>query len=594
MFTHKKQSPILYDSDLIKSTLGEVKADILIKNVKNVDVHTGEIYEANMLVKNGKVACITSETLKDELASEVLDGEGLYLVPGFIESHIHIESSLVGVTEFAKAVIPHGTTAVIADPHEIGNVSGLNGIKLFIEESRKLPLKIFFEIPSCVPAAPGLDSSGAVIGPKEVKKLLKYPEIIGLGEVMNFVGVLHQNKDLIEKIVIVQKAGKIVDGHAPGLKALELCAYIASGIKSDHEATTEDEAIERLRKGMYLMMREGSLARDLATLAKPIVKMKLQTRRCLLATDDRSIADLIRKGHVDYNVNRAIEEGIPFIEAIQMATINPAERFGLDKMIGSISPGKKADFLLISWKEKIKVEKVFINGDLWAENGTLTKDIRSFNYPIPAINTIRLKRRVTSEDLTIKHDRDKTVKVRVLKAWDGSLYTKQLIEDLTVEDKIVKPDHEKDIALVAVVERHKGTGEIGKGFISGFGIQKGALATSMAHDSHNIVVVGVNPNDMAIAISQIHKMGGGMVVVDEKVKAYLPLPVGGIVSDKPGPEVSPMIETLKQEAAKIGCVLNEPFITLSFMSLPVIPEIKVTNKGVVDVLKHKIVSPVIE
>ena len=580
-------------NDLIASAIGRAPLDTVIRNVKLVNVYSGEIYEASIGISQGRIACVGD--LEGYKATVEIDGEGLYATPGFMDGHLHIESSYVKPSEYCKAVLPHGTTAIFADPHEIANVLGVRGIRLFIEEGKRIPLRLFILVPSCVPAVKGLDSSGAEIGPRDIMELMLDSSVVGLAEVMDFPGVINGKAEVLEKIRVVERMGGVIDGHAPGLLGGRLCAYRCAGIDSDHEATTPEEAIERIRQGFYLMIREGSLTKDLRVLLKPIIERGLDTRKCVFVTDDRNIEELRKKGHMDDLIRIAIEMGLDPVKAIQMATINIAERFGLSKDLGAIAPGKYADIVLLSSLERARVEKVFFNGELVVNNGRLVAKVEGMEYPEYAINTVRLKRMVFPEDFQLRHDGNSEVKVRVIGAMDGSIYTEAFHEELQVVDGIVQPDLERDIIRIAVIERHRGTGEIGLGFVKGFGIEHGAIASTVSHDSHNIVVVGVEDRELAHAVNEVHKMGGGIcVVAGGEVKAKMPLPIAGIVSDRPADEVITQIENIKEAANTLGTKLREPFMTLGFLCLPVIPKLKITVKGLVDVLESRVVNPIIE
>ncbi len=580
-------------NDLIASALGTVPLDVIIRNVKLVNVYSGEIYKASIGVFRGRIACVGD--LDGYKATREIYAEGLYATPGFMDGHLHIESSYVRPSEYCKAVLPHGTTAIFADPHEIANVLGVKGIRLFIEEGKRIPLRLFILVPSCVPAVKGLDASGAEIGPKDIMELLLDNSVVGLAEVMDFPGVINRKKEVLDKIMAVERMGGVIDGHAPGLLGGRLCAYRCAGIDSDHEATTPEEAVERIRQGFYLMIREGSLTKDLRVLLKPIIERKLDTRKCVFVTDDRNIEELKKEGHMDDIIRIAIEMGLDPVKAVQMATINIAERFGLSKDLGAIAPGKYADIVLLSSLEKVEVEKVFFNGELVVNNGKLVAKVEGMEYPEYAINTVRLKRMVFPEDFQLRYSVDGEVRVRVIGAIDGSIYTEAYHEKLHVVDGVIQPDLERDIVRIAVIERHKGTGEIGLGFVKGFGIEHGAIASTVSHDSHNIVVVGVEDVEIAHAVNEVHKMGGGIcVVVEGEVKAKMPLPIAGIVSDRPADEVITQIESIKEAAEMLGTRLREPLMTLSFLCLPVIPKLKITVKGLVNVLESRIVNPIIE
>jgi adenine deaminase len=501
---------------------------------------------------------------------------------------------MLTVTQFARAVLPHGTTGVFIDPHEIANVLGMRGVKFMLDEGDRLPLKVFVTLPSCVPSSPGLETSGAEINPKDIVKGLRWRRVVGLGEVMNYLGVLAGNKKMRGEIDAALDAQKIVEGHAPGLLGKELAAYMAAGVRSDHESFSPKEAVQKLRLGMALEIREGSAAKNLAALVKPIIKFKLDTRHCLLATDDRHPEDLMREGHIDHVVRRAIEEGVDPIKAIQMATLNTAEHFELDRDMGSVSPGKIADVVMVENLEKFNVERVIANGKIVAERGKLKVALPVRKSPSFAKKTMKLKRRVSAEDFEVIAKKAGKVKARVIGIAEGQIVTSQHIERLETRDGAVLPDAKRDIAKVAVVERHRATGNIGLGFVRGFGIRRGAIASSVGHDAHNITVIGVSDEDMATTVNTIASIGGGQVVVSRgKVLARVGLPIAGLMSDEPVEIVSAQLEKLHLAAKRLGIKIRSPFMQMAFLPLAVIPELRITDKGLVDVEERRIVSPLI-
>jgi adenine deaminase len=583
-------------TELVQAALGREPADIVIKDGRLVNVNTAEIEEEiDVALKGKRIALVGDGRHCIGKGTAVIEAEGKYITPGLLDAHVHVESSMVTITQFARAVLPHGTTGVFIDPHEIANVLGMLGVKMMLDEGADLPLKVFATIPSCVPSAPGLETTGAEISPADVAEGLKWERVVGLGEVMNFPSVLAGDKRMYDEIQAALNRHSVVEGHAPGLLGKELSAYVAAGVKSDHESSTPEEAIEKLRLGMKLEIREGSAAKNLKTLIKPILKLKLDTRHCLLATDDIHSSDLVREGHMDHVVRRAIEEGIDPVRAIQMATINTAEHFGVDGELGSISPGKLADVLIVNDIEKLSVEKVIADGRLVAKNGRLVIKSPAPRYPKFAKQTMNLKN-VTPRDFGVRVPvRKGEIKVRVIGLVEGQVFTEHEIASLKVEDELVKPDIVNDIVRVAVVERHKATGNIGHGFVRGFGMKGGAMASSVGHDAHNITVVGTNERDMAIAVNAVARMGGGQVVVNEgEVLARVELPIAGLMSEKPVEEVSFELEILRRAAKRLGTELESPFMCLSFLPLAVIPKLRITDKGLVDVEKFKIVDLVVK
>jgi adenine deaminase len=541
---------------LIDVSLGRKKADFVIKDVNIVNVCSGEIYETDIAIYRDRIAGLGSYGGKNEV-----DGRDKYAIPGLIDGHTHIEMSMLSVSEFAKIVVPGGTTTVIEDPHEIANVLGVGGIKLMAEEARTTPLKVFFMAPSCVPSTE-METSGASLNSEEIKKLLEMEEVIGLAEMMNYVGVINKDKEVWDKLGIARGKSKPIDGHAPMLRGKELNAYISAGIGSDHESSSYDEALEKLRLGMRIMIREGSTVKSLADLA-PLAKK--YSGNCMLVTDgDRIPNDLLQEGCVDWVIRRAIEYGIDPVTAIQMCTINPAEYFGLHEF-GTISPGKIADIVLLDDLEGFKVDKVVANGKIVGEIG------RTYKYP-SYVKEIHAKP-VKETDFHTK-----TGKARIIGVRDGEIITDEIIKDVSGIDV------NRDILKIAVIERHGKTGNINTGFARGFGLRRGAIASSVAHDSHNIITVGASERDMATSVNRLIEIGGGFVLAENGDIHELPLPIAGLMSEDPAERVAKKIEELSMILTDfMGCELSSPFITMSFLALPVIPKLKLTDKGLVDV-----------
>lgn len=553
--------------NLISAARGDVKADLVLKNAKILNVFTGELENGDIAVSGGYIAGIGSYE-----GIEEIDIGGSVVCPGLIDSHIHIESSMLSPSEFAKAVIPHGTTAVITDPHEIANVAGTDGISFMLEASKGLPLDVFFMLPSCVPATP-LDESGAVLDADALEPFYKDERVLGLAELMNSFGTVRGDKEILKKIEGANKSGKNIDGHAPLLVGKELNAYVAAGVESDHECYIFAEAEEKIKRGQWIMIREGTAAQNLEALL-PLFDEKY-AGRCLLATDDKHAGDLINKGHIDYIIRKAVKAGKDPVMAVKMATINAANYFGL-KDRGALAPGYVADMIVVSGLEDFNVEKVFKNGKLVAENSALTSPVQS-----PVIDEERYRRvyhsfnlrEITPEDFKINETGSKKRLIQVL---PGQILTDEVIVD---------SDSDEDIVKVSVIERHKNTGHIGTGFITGYGLKKGAIASSIAHDSHNIIVAGTNDEDMAIAANAVRENEGGLAVVcDGKVLSTLALPLGGLMCETGVAEVEKKLEEMKAQARQLG--VNEgidPFMTLAFTALPVIPSLRILTQGVVDV-----------
>jgi len=557
-------------------------ADLVVMNANIINVYTREIKEGSVVVKAGRITRVGDVDDLIGAATTIIDAKGSYLSPGFIDAHLHTESSMVTITEFARVALLHGTTTIVIDPHEIANVLGIAGVKLFLKESVNLPLKTFITVPSCVPAAPNLETTGSYLTSKDLQELLGLPRVVGLAEMMNFSGVLSQDPAVLKKLMLTHSLGKVVDGHAPMVRGKELCTYVSAGIYSDHECVTADEALEKLRLGMWIMVREGSAATNLREIVKAVYKEKLDTRRLMLATDDLSPSDLL-KGHVNKLVEAVIAEGYDPVTAIQMATINPATYFHLDHEIGGIAPGLKADFLLVKDPQEIDVAAVFSEGRLVAKEGKLISDIPKWRYPPSARKTVKVKAVPKPEAFAVKASvKKRNVTVRVMGVKDRSLLTTSETATLSVRNGLVLPDAKKDVLQAAVIERHKATGNIGLGFVRGFTLSEGALASSVAHDSHNVITVGVNWNDMSLAVKKIIEAGGGMIAVRKgSVLAFLSLPVAGLMSENHVGGVSTELVKLQKAARSLGCKLTDPFMTMSFMALPVIPKLKLTDKGLV-------------
>ncbi len=559
---------------IIKVARGEEEADLLFKNARLINVLSGEVHEADVAVADTRVV-----GLGDYRAKEVLDLQGAYLGPGLIDGHVHIESSMLRIPEFARVVVPHGTTTVIADPHEIANVLGLDGIKYMMESSKGNPLGVYFMLSSCVPASP-LETAGSRLMSYDLSPLLGEEWVVGIAEVMNYPGVLLRNEDMLEKIRI--GSHKRVDGHAPHLSGRDLNAYIAAGIMSDHESSSFEEAREKLQRGMYIMIREGSVAKNMEALL-PLVTPE-NARRCMFVSDDDDPADLLDHGHMDRIVRKAIGLGLNPVLAIQMATINTAEYFAL-RDLGAIAPGYRADMVIFDDFESFEIRKVFRGGRLVAQNGRmLPMDIKRPEVP--------LRGTVNVAWIELEHFRIKAKgrQAKIIGLTPNQLVTKQLVEEVKTVNGLAVADVERDILKLAVIERHLASGNTGLGFVKGFGLKRGALASSVAHDSHNLIVVGTNDLDMMTAAVEIVKMQGGLVAAAEgKVLATLRLPIAGLMSDKSAEEVRAGMNNLEEIAQDLGCTVSTPFMAMSFLALPVIPSLKLTDKGLVDVKKFEFV-----
>ena len=563
-------------ADLIAVAKGDMPADLLISNAKIVNVFSGEIEPGNMAVYKDRIAGIGDY----KEAKKVIDLEGKYLAPGLINGHTHIESSMLDIGQYARAVVSRGTLAVITDLHELTNVGGLDAIRYILGGAEKLPLDLFLMAPSCVPAT-NMETSGADITSKELGQILSWKNVIGLGEMMNFPGVIFRDGSVLDKIALFQD--KIIDGHSPGLSGKDLNAYMSAGIYSDHECVSFKEAEEKLKRGMHIMIREGSSEKNLKELL-PLVTDKTY-KRCLFVVDDRSCSDLLNDGDIDAVVRKAISLGLEPVRAIQLATINTAEYFGL-KRLGAIAPGYMANFITFNKPAELDIDMVFYKGKQVAGQRNALFDIEPFEANRP-INSVTIKP-FKATDLKLKAKGDTGLVIEIV---PGQIVTKKKTEKLLVKDGDICADTEKDILKLVVMERHHASGNIGKGLIKGLGLKKGAVATSVGHDSHNIIAAGTNDEDIYTAIKEIERLQGGLAVVaDGKVLGSLQLSIGGLMSVEPLETVSDRLQNLKKITADLGAALPDSFATLSFMALPVIPELRLTDLGLVDVTQFKIVE----
>jgi len=552
---------------------GDEAADLCLKKARVVNVFSGEIEERNIYIAKGKIIGFSPRKAKQEI-----DLSEAYVLPGFIDAHLHIESSYLTPVELAKILLSCGTTCAICDPHEIANVAGLEGIKYFLREAQKVPFSFYFTAPSCVPASP-LETAGAILGPDEVAWLLRHPQVIGLAEVMNFPGTIAGEPDLLAKIRITKAFGKHIDGHAPGLSGLALEAYRLAGPANDHETISLEEAKEKLALGFTVFIRRGSVANNLRDL-QPLVSEN-NWPFFTLVSDDVNVKEILEKGHLNRVLREAVSLGLSPITAVRLVTISPARHYQLlDR--GGIFPGARADLVVVNDLEKFEVQAVWTAGRLVAREGRLCEKL-----PQPE--------EALARPFTLPSDLDIRVPVqgkrlRVIGLIPGQIVTEHLLLEPTVKDSLVVADPERDLAKIVCIERHHNTGRYTVGFVQGFGLKSGALASTVAHDNHHLLVVGMNDEDILLAAKELARLGGGQVVVNKgQIMASLPLPVAGLMSTLPANEVAKRLEALHQAAKALGCLLPEPFMSLSFLALPVIPYLKITDQGLVDVERFEFV-----
>jgi adenine deaminase len=553
---------------------GELPADLILANARVVNVFSGEVELGNVAICRGSIAGIGDY----HQAKQVIDLGKRYLAPGLINGHTHIESSMLDIGQYARAVVPRGTLAVVTDLHEIANVCGLDGIRYVLGRARRLPLALFLMAPSCVPAT-NLETSGASLDSEAIRRLLRLKGCIGLGEVMNFPGVLGGDEGVLRKISLAR--GRIIDGHAPSVSSKDLNAYIAAGILSDHESTSLKEAREKLRRGMYIMIREGSSEKNLDALL-PLVTDKTY-KRCMFVVDDRSCVDLLRDGDIDAVVRRAIKRGLDPVRAIQLATINPAEYFRLDRL-GAIAPGYQANLIVLNDLSNLSIDMVFYRGRLVARQG---KPLFPLYQAAGGLTNMVNIKPFSVEALKLLASGETEPVIEIV---PGQIITKKRMERVKVLHGAIVPDTSRDILKLVVVERHRATGNIGVGLVKGFGLKKGALASSIAHDCHNIIAVGTDDKDIFTAVKAVKRLHGGLVAAaGGKVLASLALPIAGLLSDEPLEVVVDKLERLEQIARDLGTTLKSPFSTLSFLALPVIPELRLTDLGLVDVSAFRLI-----
>ncbi|MHA2273713.1 MAG: adenine deaminase [Candidatus Hodarchaeales archaeon] len=584
---------------IIAVARGEAPGSLLLQGVNLANVITRELQEdQSILIKDDIIAAVgPSNDFDASQASEVIDSSEFVASPSFVDSHLHIESSMLTLENFARVAVPSGTGAIVIDPHELVNVSGRQAFDWLRESSISISssLEVLLEIPSCVPATP-FETSGATLTTNDIVDILTLsddPSIVGLAEMMNYPGVLGRDAQVLRRISITQEIGKLVEGHAPGLAGRDLSGYIAAGIRSDHEATTGKEALEKLRRGMKVQIRFGSLSKDLEPIVRSIMDQNIDTRHCMIVSDDKHPNELLKEGHLNGALRECVRLGVNPIEALQWVTINPMTHLGLAH--GSITPGMKANITLLSSLDEFKAEVVIHNGKVVSKKGRLLIPIPDPKLPQEFLKTMQLKKKLTVKDFQlITGIKSGEVAANIIGVQEGSLLTKHLTRKVKTNDLgIIQPQKENDILPIAVVERHGHVGNVSVGLVSGFGFQDGALASTVAHDSHNIIVVGTNADLMLKATNELKRLSGGVCAVHKEKRVSLPLPICGLLSQRTAEEVSMQMDRLLSFVIKdIRTSLKNPLMSLSFLALPVIPALKITDKGLFDVTKFEFIEVV--
>lgn len=579
---------------LIAVAAGRAPADTVIRQGKWVNVQSREVLDGyDIAIAEGRFAAIAPD-LSDAIGpdTQVIEAQGRFMLPGLIDGHMHIESGMLTPAEFAAAVIPHGTTTMFTDPHEIANVLGLAGVRMMHDEAALQPVSIFTQMPSCAPSAPGLETTGFEISAEDVAEAMTWPGIIGLGEMMNFPGVIAGDPKMLAEIAATQAARKTVGGHyASPDKGAPFRAYLAGGPADDHEGTREEDAIARVRNGMRSMMRLGSAWYDVKTQITAVTEKGLDPRNFILCTDDCHSGTLVEEGHMNRVYRHAVACGCPPLVALQMCTVNTATHFGLERELGSIAPGRRADVILSSDLVTLPVETVIARGRIVAENGRLLAECPHYDWPESARQTVHLGKRLTAADFAIAAPEGaNTVTAKVIGVVENQAPTKALTAELAVADGLAQPDTAKDIAQIALVERHRGTGHVVNGFVSGFGYTgRMAIGSTVAHDSHHMIVVGTDRDSMAAAANRLGEMGGGITVWKDGAEiAAVPLPIAGLMSDDPAAEVAARASRMVAAMAECGCTLNNAYMQHSLLALVVIPEIRISDLGLVDVTRFEL------
>ncbi len=593
---------------LVDVAMGRKVADLVVRNGQWVCVQSGEIIPGtDVAIVDGHIAFVGPDARHTiGKSTRVINAKGRYMVPGLLDAHMHVESGMVTVTEFVRAVAPHGTTGMFIDPHEMANIFGLKGVRLMVDEAARQPIHVWVQMPSCVPSAPGFETPGASIGPAEVAEAMTWPGIIGLGEMMNFLGVFNSNKKMLSEMAVTHAANKTIGGHyaSPDL-GLPFHGYIAGGAEDDHEGTRLEDAVERVRQGMKPMLRYGSAWHDVASQVGAITQIGIDPRRFILCTDDSHVQTLAFDGHMDRVLRHAIAQGLEPMTAIQMMTINTAEHFGLTREMGLIAPGRWADVVLVTDLRNFEAEVVIAKGRVITNKGRWKVVLPRFIFPSWVINSVHIKKKLEAKDfdlkvphsLTIKNsiEAGKKVKANVIGVIENQAPTRHLQMEIAVAGGQIHIDRNRDVAKLALIQRYKGTSGITVGLVNGFGFtKKCAVASTVSHDSHNLIVAGTDESDMAVAANKLVEVGGGQVVVkDGKVIGLVELEIAGLMSRERADVVAKKAATVLEGFKACGCELNNPNMQLSLLALVVIPELRLSDKGLVDVTKFEFI-PVLE
>lgn len=583
---------------LVEVAMGRRPADLVIRSGRWISVQSGEIIPNTDIAILGEHIAYVGPDASHTIAetTRVIEAEGRYISPGLLDAHMHVESGMLSVSEFVRAVVPHGTTGMFIDPHEIANVFGLRGVRLMVDEAAIQPIHVWVQMPSCVPSAPGLETPGASIGPVEVAEAMTWEGVVGLGEVMNFPGVFSSDEKMHAEMAVTRAAGKVIGGHyaSPDL-GLPFHGYAAGGPEDDHEGTRMEDAVARVRQGMKAMLRFGSAWHDVAAQIRAVTELGLDPRHFILCTDDSHSATLVGEGHVNRAVRQAIAQGLSPLRAIQMATINTAEHFGLARQVGMIAPGRYADLLILNNLAQFTIDTVIAKGQVANHGGRLQLPIPEFSYPEWATHSVHLKRPLSSADFHLSVPANGRVTVNVIGVIENQAPTRHLKLEVTSQNGEIHPDIAQDLAKIALVERHAGSGRVQVGLVHGFGFDVPcAIASTVAHDSHHMIVVGTDEENMAIAANELARLGGGQIVIRQgEVIGQVALPIAGLMSDEPAEVVARKAATVLYGFRACGCQLNNPNMQLSLLGLVVIPELRISDLGLVDVNHFKLI-PVLD